>query len=540
LEKLIYNAKIYTMDEEDRICEAMAIKGNKIVAVGTFEQASKAVSDTAEKIDAIGRVVLPGFNDAHTHLLKAGISQKYCDLTKATKIDHIIEWGKNYIKRNNHKEDAWILGRGWNQFYLEEKRMPNRFDLDKISMEHPIAFIRLCEHTVAVNSKAIELAGITKNTPQPQGGEFETLENGEPNGIFKDLARDMIYSIIGEQSKEEIKECILTALQMASSVGVTSIQTDDFWSIPSKDFKKIIKAYEELRAEGKLPVRVYEQCVLEDMKALESFFDCGYKTGYGDEFFKIGPFKMFVDGAMGSRTAYFEEVYSDDPKTCGILIHSPETMIEMMTIANKGGMNLIAHAIGSKAITMCFDTYEKVKRINKPCFIRPAIIHAQATSEKQNSEFAEKDVIAVVDPSVLNDDIHMVEQRIGYERSKHAYNYKTLLQKKAHVAISSDWPINPINPMCAIYAAVTRTDYKGFPEGGWFEEQIISVHDTVKSFTYEPAYLSNEEKVKGTLEVGKLADIVMLSHNIFEMKKDDLLSVKAVLTMMDGKVVYQA
>ena len=540
MEKIIYNAKVYTMDQEDRVCEAIAIKGNKIVAVGNFQDVSQVLEGRPEKIDAGGRVVLPGFNDAHNHLLKSGISLKYCDLTRATRIDHIIDAGKDYIDSNHPKEGTWILGRGWNEVYFDEKRMPNRYDLDKISTVHPIAFIRTCEHAVVVNSKAIELTGITKDTPQVGGGEFQVLENGEPNGMFKDLARDMIYRAIPEPDKTEIKEYILTALNMATSVGVTSIQTDDFWSIPSKNFKKITEAYEELAEEGKLPVRVYEQCVLEEMESLERFLAFGYKTGYGNDFFKIGPFKMFVDGAMGSRTAYFEDAYSDDPQSFGLPIHSQETMFEMMSRANRSGMNLIAHAIGSKAIKMCFDTYEAVRKANGADSIRPAIIHAQATSEKQNYEFAEKDVIAVVDPGILHDDIHMVEQRIGHERAKHSYNYKTLLENNTHMAISTDWPITPINPMYGIYAAATRKDNKGFPPEGWFSEQAISVYDSVRAYTYEPAYLSNEETRKGTIEVGKLADIVILSDDIFTIDKEKILNVKAALTMVNGEVVYKA
>jgi len=539
MEKIIYNGKIHTMNVEMPLVEAIYIKENKIIAIGGNSEIMGRRSPDTLVIDAKGEVVIPGFNDAHMHLLKAGISMQYIDLTGVDSIENLIVTGKKHLEENPPEKGEWVLGRGWNQFYFKEKRVPDKKDLDQITTENPIAFIRLCEHTVSVNTKALEIAGITKDTAQPQGGEFELDEKGNPTGVFKDIARDLIYSSIVEPDISQIKNYIIKAANIAAENGITSLQTDDFWSIPSKDFKKIIKAYHELEEEEALPVRIYEQCVLEGKAHLEQFLSESYTTGCGSNFFKIGPFKAFVDGAMGSRTAYFDEAYADDEKAFGLTIHTYEELLEIMEMAHKSHMQLIAHAIGSKAIAMCFQIYNQISEGYPTDDFRPAIIHAQATTAEQNFQFSKQGVIAVIDPSVLNDDIHMVEQRIGRARVEKAYNYRSLIDNNSHIAISSDWPINNINPMCSLYLASTRRDYKGFPPDGWFPEQIITVEEAVRAFTIDSAYLSMEEGIKGSLEIGKLADLVILSEDIFQIEKEKLLDIKVLLTMVDGKIKYR-
>ncbi len=538
MKSIIYNATIYVMDNQRSLAEAIAIDGEIVVAIGTNEEILKLRTDDTEIIDAKGKFILPGFNDSHVHLLKAGISFQQIDLSNTKSIEDIVSIGKRYIQEKNLPNGSWIFGRGWNQFYLKEREIPNKYDLDQISSEHPIVFIRLCEHIISVNSKALELAKITNKTQQIDGGIFDIDENGEPTGVFRDVARDLIYQAVAEPSIEQIKESLAKAVNVAVSYGVTSLQTDDIWTLPSKNYRKIISAYQELEAENRLPIRIYEQCVLETVGALKEFLKDGFKTGQGSSNFKIGPFKAFVDGAMGSRTAYFTEPYDDDKNTCGFSIHSQEELDELMLIAHEAGMQLIAHAIGNKGIYMCLESYKKAQNRKHVEDFRPGIIHAQATDCKQNKILATENILVIGDPVVLKDDIHMVDIRLGKSRAQYTYNYRDMIDKNVKLSMSTDWPINAINPMNNIYVAVTRKDYDGFPKEGWHSEQRISVDEAVYAYTTRSAYCSYEEEVKGSLEVGKLADLVILSDDIFNLEPKELLKVKVEMTMIGGQIVF--
>ena len=392
---------------------------------------------------------------------------------------------------------------------------------------------------VSANSKALELAGINKDTKQVKGGILDVNEKGEPTGIFRDVARDLIYRAVPEASIDEIKKSLEEAMQIASSYGITSLQTDDFWTLPSKDYRKIIRAYHELEAEKRIPVRIYEQCVLETVEALKSFLNDGFITGQGSPAFKIGPFKAFVDGAMGSRTAYFTEPYEDDKTTCGFSIHKQEELDALMLIAHKAGMQLIAHAIGNKGMYMCIESFKNAQNYKSVENFRPGIIHAQATDNKQNQIFASENIMVIGDPVVLKDDIHMVDTRLGKTRASYTYNYRDMIDKSVKLSMSTDWPINSINPMNNIYVAVTRKDYDGFPEEGWYSEQRISVDEAVYAYTTRSAYCSYEENVKGSLDVGKLADLVILSDDIFNLEPKELLNVSVELTMIGGEIVFK-
>ncbi|PLX33240.1 MAG: amidohydrolase [Clostridiales bacterium] len=538
MDLILINGNVVTMDTNNKKAEAFAVKAGKFVKVGTNKDVLELKDDNTEVIDLKGKTVVPGFNEAHMHLLNSGYNMHKIDLNGAKSIKEVIERSKKYISMKKPQPGEWILGFGWNQMLFEEKRNLTRNDLDQISTDNPICFIRVCVHSAATNSKAIEIAGITKDTPQPVGGKFYRDENGEPTGIFSETARYMIYDMIPDAGVNEIKEMIMDAAKVASGYGVTSVQTDDFEAMPGKDWRKVLKAYSELVEEGILPVRIYEQCLLPDMGRLKEFLDEGYKTGQGDEYFKIGPLKLLTDGSLGARTAYLSEPYADDPSTSGIYVFSQDELDELACAAHEGGLQLVFHAIGDGAMRQCFKAFEKAQNHKFKEDPRFGIIHLQITDEFLLEEFKRQNVVAYAEPICLNNDIHMAEDRVGKERAKVSYNYRTLFDSGVHVSISSDWPVDSVNPMKNIYVGVTRKDYDGYPEGGWNPEQRLTIEQALYGFTMGSAYASFEEELKGSVEDGKLADFVVLSEDILEIEPDKIQDIEVEMTFMGGKLVY--
>lgn len=340
---------------------------------------------------------------------------------------------------------------------------------------YSIAFSRICEHITVANTKAIELCGITKDTPQPLGGHFDVDENGEPTGIFRESARYMIYKNIPDATKDDIKQMLLDVSKVASSYGITSVQTDDFETFASKDYQKIIKAYLELVEDKALPVRIYEQCLLPEINRLKGFLDLGYRTGCGDEYFKFGPLKLLTDGSLGARTALLREPYSDEPSTRGIGVFTQEELDELIITAHKNGMQILTHAIGDSAIDMCLDSFDKAQLENYKSNPRFGILHLQITDQQIINRFRELNVVAYAEPICVNNDLHMAEERVGIERLETSYNYRVFIDKGIHLCISSDCPVDSLNPMDSIYVAVTRKDYSGYPNGGWFPEKGLTL-----------------------------------------------------------------
>lgn len=534
--KAFVNANIITMDSNNMKATAMVVEDGIIIDIGTTEDINRYLKDAEEIIDLNGETIIPGFNDSHVHFLKGGQASKSLDLSTAKSHEDIIRIGKEYIKNNKLPENQWVIGRGWDENYLSERKPLLKNTLDKISTSHPIAFTRSCEHAVAANSKAIEIAGVSAATPQPEGGEVCTFDDGEPNGLFKDIARDLIYDTIDEPDKDVIKGILKEAIKIALENGITSIQTDDFWSISSKNYQKIIDAYQELEEEGELKVRIYEQCVLETPEALSAFINDGYTTGYGTDFFKIGPFKMFTDGAVGVRSAYLYEPYSDDEGNVGSLIFKKETFEEMMGYAAENGMQLTAHAIGDKASEVCLNSYKKASK--RDTCGRASIIHAHLLTPSLLKRYADDDVITIGDPVAIIDDIPMYQTRLGKTRERYAYNYKTLLEHGGKLALSTDWPINPISPFRNLYTIVTRTAPSGFPEGGWIPEEKISLQEALYAYTCGSAYCSFEERKKGSLSKGKLADFIHISHDILNLDNEQLPNVSVLETYVGGERCY--
>ncbi len=533
MDLILLSGKIVTMDSLGQIVEAVGIKNGKIAVIGTNDEVlSKKDMDT-NIIDLKNKLVLPGFIDSHMHMLNYGYTSLQLQLSNCNSINDIIESGKEHILDNDLQYGRWLLGRGWNQDNFTENRFPTKDDLDRISLNHPICLTRVCGHIAIANSMAMKIAKERVN---------QKIDNENIDwelGIFKEDGINTLYGAIESPSTQEIKDMLVLAANAFIQSGITSVHTDDFAAMPDRDFKRVLRAYEELIEEDRLSIRVYEQCLLPNIEILKEFLDQGYRTGKGNEKFKIGPLKLLIDGSLGARTAFLCNRYNDDPSTDGIAVYSQEELNELVLLANKNNVQVAIHAIGDGAMYMALDS---IKYAKKQCLRkepRHGIIHCQITNEEILDRFRDENILAYIQPIFLDYDLHIVEDRIGSERAKKTYNWKSMLERGIKVSGGSDTPVVGFNIFENIYSAVTRMDLNKFPKGGWLPEEKLTVYEAVKLFTINGAYASFEEDIKGTLKLGKLADMVVLSQDIFQIDEEKIKDVRAVMTIIDGKVVYK-
>ncbi len=526
------NGKVVTMDCEGRIAQAIGIDEGKIVAIGNNEEILSLKKSHTKIIDLDDKLVLPGFNDSHIHMLNYGYTSRQLALGDCKSIKDLVEASKKYIREKAIQRGKWLLGRGWNQDYFIEKRFPTRHDLDNISLDHPICLTRTCGHMAVANSIAIDIAKKLNRNINNENIDWDL-------GIFKEDAINALYEAVTIPSIEEIKSDIVSAANDFLKSGITSVQSDDLTAMPDRDFKKVIKAYEELIKEGRLPIRVYEQCLLPDVETLNEFLRLGYRTGVGSEKFKIGPLKLLVDGSLGARTARLCDNYDDDSSTKGVLLYSQDELNELVLIAHKNNMQIAIHAIGDKAMYMVLESIRYAKEQFNREDSRHGIVHCQITDEKILDGLKNEEMLAYIQPIFLDYDLHIVEDRVGKEKAKKTYNWKTMIDKGIKVSGGSDAPVVAFNVLENIYSAVTRMDLREYPQGGWLPEQKLSVEEAVRIFTINGAHASFEENIKGSLEIGKLADMVVLSEDIFTIDEERIKDASVAMTIVDGRIVYE-
>lgn len=535
---ILYNGNIMTMDKDKPHAEAVAVKDDKIVLLGSNEEILFSREKDSKIIDLEGKTVVPGFNDSHMHLLGYGKSLETVDLNGCKSIDEMCKRIMKFVDENHIPAGSWVVGSGWNDSRFLENRLPSRQDLDSVSENHPIVMTRTCFHICVANTLALKEAEIFERPPGIEGGEIDKDQEGNPTGILRENALNLVTERIPGPGKDKIREMIIKASQDCLKAGLTSVQTDDFAMIKG-DFKDILDSYFELDRENLLPVRVNEQVLLPDMDKLNKFINLGYKTGYGSEFFKIGPLKLLGDGSLGGRTAGLLKPYADDEGNLGICIYSEEQLYELIDTAVSNGLQTAVHAIGDRTMEMVLESYRRVlekHRIKDP---RLRIIHCQITSEEIINKFKNYGIIADIQPSFVSSDISIAESRVGRERAKWTYNWKTLIEKGVRVAGGSDCPVEPFYPLLGIYAAVTRQDLQGNPEGGWLPDQKLTVEEALYIYTMGSAYCTFEDDIKGSIIPGKLADMVVLSENIFEIEPNYIKDLVVEKTIVDGKIVYE-
>ena len=527
---IIVNATIHTMDPQQPTAEAVAIYGNRIVAVGTTKEIKKLVGSGTRTIDAKKQLVLPGFNDSHVHFLSGGFQLSSVDLRNADSPEEFAE----RIRRFAEKLPAgrWITGGDWDHERWNNTPLPTKDLIDRFTPNSPVFVSRLDGHMALANSLALKLAGVTRQTLDPAGGLIvRDPRSGEPTGVLKDAAMSYVWNVIPDASFEEKLAAARAATEHAARLGVTSVQ--------DMSAGVDVGVYQTLLDRGELKTRIY---AISPLPAWERLARTGVRAHFGSDMLRIGGLKGFADGSLGSTTAFFYEPYKDAPNTRGLAGDEmfPEgAMRNRVRDADRSGLHVMIHAIGDQANDLILTLFEQVKRENGDRDRRFRIEHAQHLRPQDIPRFKGAGVIASMQPYHAIDDGRWAEKRIGKERAKTTYAFRSLLDSGATLAFGTDWTVAPLDPMLTIYAAVTRRTLDGKNSKGWIPEQKISVEETIRAYTVGSAYAEFQENVKGTITPGKLADLVMLSRDIFKIDPKDIEKTTVVLTIMDGRVVYE-
>jgi predicted amidohydrolase YtcJ len=505
---------------------AIAVKAGRVAALGSDADVAPWVGAGTRVVDLHGRLVVPGFNDAHVHFLSGGFGLLSVDLRGARDERDLARLLGDHAR--TLPKGAWIQEGNWDHETWPSKALPTRQAIDAVTPDHPVFVQRLDGHMSLANSLAIRLAGVTRDTPDPEGGTIVRDAAGEPTGIFKDNAAELVGRAIPEPTREMNLRAARAALAEAARVGVTSIQDNSAVDA--------LNTYQDLRARGELTARLY---VWRYASALDSLARAGVRTGLGDEWIRLGALKILADGSMGSGTAAFFEPYTDDPKTSGLLLQSVEELERVVRAADAAGYQLAVHAIGDRANSLVLGAFEKAAAANPARDRRFRIEHAQVVRKADLARYRALGVIASIQPSHCIDDMRWAERRIGRERARDSYNFRSFTAAGIPVAFGTDWFVEPLDPRLGLYAAVTRELPEGGPAGGWFPEEKISLEEALDLYTRGSAYAEFAEKEKGTLAPGMLADLAVFAADLFGVPPRQILSTPVDLTVVGGRVVFE-
>lgn len=527
---VLLNAKVWTVNPAQPAAQAVAVMGERIRAVGNTEEVRRWVGPKTEVLDLGGRLVLPGFNDAHVHFYTGGRNLASVQLRDARSREEFRERLRAFAARQ--PRGRWILGGDWDHENWRPAALPERGWIDDVTPEHPVFVNRLDGHMALANSLALRLAGITREMPDPPGGAIVRDERGEPTGVLKDAAMARVARVIPPPGERELAEAIRAALRHAAENGVTSVQ--DMSASP-----EILGVYQELRRRGELTVRIY---AVQPLAAWERLARVGVRAGFGDARLKIGGLKAFADGSLGSTTALFFAPYADAPGTAGLAADDmipEEKLRKRVAGADRAGLQVMVHAIGDRANQTVLRLFEAVGKENGARDRRFRIEHAQHLRAEEIPLFGKLGVVASMQPYHAIDDGRWAEDRIGAERARGSYAFRSLLDSGAVLAFGSDWYVAPLEPLMGIYAAVTRATLDGKRPEGWIPEQKIGVGEAIRAFTMGSAYASFEEDEKGSIEPGKLADMVVLSDDILSIAPEAIAKARVEITIFNGKVIYR-
>src|SRR5947199_1887949 len=526
---IITNAAIYTVDNEHPRAEAVAVIGDRIVAVGSKPEIDSWRGPQTEVIDAGGKLLLPGFNDAHLHFIQGGAQLEQVNVVDAATPEEFAK--RIAAQAAKTPKGEWILGGRWDETKWAKPELPTKDLVDPVTRDTPIFVERYDGHEALANSAAMKLAGINAKTADVPGGVIVRDSSGNPTGIFKDAAMTLMYKAIPPMSREQRIRATRRALEQAASLGVTSVQH------MNPEFPDVA-AYSELAEKGELTTRIYAVPMETDWRDQAKV---GIRRSWGSPYLRLGAVKGYADGSLGSRTAYMFEPFADDPGNTGLLsdeMHPPSAMRERLMGADAAGLQLRVHAIGDRAISMTLDIFGDIEKEHGYHDQRFAIEHAQHTAQKDFERFAKLHVIASMQPYHAIDDGRWAEKRLGHDRARYSYAWRSFLDHGVTLAFGTDWPVAPLDPMLGFYAAVTRATLDGKNPSGWIPEEKITLPEAVEAYTMSSGFAEFQEKDKGSITPGKPADMVILSDNIFELKPEAIRNVKVKTTILGGKVVY--
>jgi predicted amidohydrolase YtcJ len=532
--RIFYNAKIITLDPSLPVAKAMAIAGDRILAVGKDEDISALAPRDAEREDLGGQVIVPGFNDSHMHLLSWGQGMDGVDLTTARSVGEMIRLGQEFV-RSNPRQD-WIVGRGWNNENFLTKTLPTRDDLDQVSASRPVIFTRVCGHICVANSRALEMACIDANTPDPPGGSIDRGDAGEPTGILRENAMALVRDLIPTPTITDLKRILHRASHAAAAQGLTTVQTNDLDGAATLTMR--LGAYRQLADAGELPIRVNLQATMPTPNDLAAYLEVRKCYPNLGPHLTLGPLKLYADGSLGARTAALSHPYRDAPDTCGMPLYTQAELDELVWLAAKANLQVAVHAIGDHAIEMVVASYERAKQSVPNWTARPRIIHCQITRPQHLARMGALGIVADIQPIFVPTDLHFTEERVGTTGAEYAYAWKTMSQMGIHTAGGSDCPVENCNPLWGMHAAITRQDREGNPQGGWHPRERLTPMEALALFTTGSAYAAHEEAVKGSLTAGKLADFVVLPADPTQIAPDELLHMRVTATYVGGRQVF--
>lgn len=511
------NGNIVTMKSENIRAEAVAIGNGLFLGVGTNKQIRSFIGKDTIKIDLEGKTAIPGFIDSHLHGASFGRLLSEVNLRNYKSIEEIKRKVRQKAKQTSEKK--WIIGRGWDQDKLLEQRYPTRYDLDEATSDRPVFLLRVCGHLGVVNSTAMRLAGINRGTKQPEGGCIERDPTTcELNGILKENALDLIYKTLPEETQEEFNDICLKSCRRIVEEGVTTVH----WIVSSKNE---ILALQRLQKNNMLPLRIY---AILPVEMLDNIIELGLTTGFGDGWIRIGGIKILADGSLGARTAALERPYEDAPETKGMLLYTEKQLEDLTRRAHTAGLQLAIHAIGDKTINIVLRVLEKILKEIPRRDHRHRLEHASVLNPRLIKKMRENNVFASVQPHFIVSD-SWVRDRLGESRTRWTYAFRSILKKGISAIGGSDSPVEPVSPLLGIFAAVAREE---------FPQERLTVYQALRLYTIDGAHASFEEDVKGSIEVGKMADLVVLSKNPHEISPKQIKNIKALMTVVDGKIVY--
>lgn len=524
---IIINANVRTMNRTKSNAEAIAVIGNRIVAVGTNAEVRALEGAQTRTIDAKGKLVLPGFNDSHVHFLEGGFQLSSVDLRDAQTPEEFVRRIREFAAKL--PKGRWILGGKWDHENWKPSVLPTKETIDAATPDNPVFIDRLDGHMALANSLALKLASVTKETKEVEGGLIVRDAAGVPTGILKDAAMIYVNRVIPEFSFEQKLEAAQAATDYAASLGVTSVQDMSAGSD--------VGVYQTLLNQGKLKTRIYAVSPLGDW---QRWSRAGVRAAFGSPMLRVGGLKGYADGSLGSTTAWFFAAYLDAPQTSGLASDEIPKIFENVKAADNAGLQIMIHAIGDRANAEILKTYERVAQENGGRDRRFRIEHAQHLRVDDIGRFGAGKIVASMQPFHAIDDGRWAFKRLDANRLKGTYAFRTLLDTGAVLAFGSDSPVAPLNPLLGIYAAVTRRTLDDKNPNGWIPEQKISVEEAVRAFTYGSAYAEFQENEKGAIAAGDLADLIILSDDIFTINPNDIGKTKVMTTIVDGRIIYES
>jgi predicted amidohydrolase YtcJ len=524
---ILINAKIYSLNDTVQNYDALVIRENKIFDLGPSKDiVTRYKADTV--IDLKGKTILPGFIDAHGHMFGLGQMLNSLILVGVKSVDQVAELVRQKVAITPKGE--WVFGRGWDQTLWKEQNFPEKEILDRVAPDNPVILGRIDGHAIWVNQKAIELANISSITKDPEGGKILRSKDGSLKGIFLDNATELINKVVPLPSDYEVENSILLAARECVKYGLTEVH-----DMGLND--QLIQVYKKLVDQNKLPLRIYG-AIDAPSETWNKYFSKGPLIGYGGGKLTIRALKLYADGALGSRGAALIENYSDDPGNRGLTIMSAEEMEELTKQAISHGFQVCIHAIGDRGNHIALNVLEKASdQVARPR-LRNRIEHAQVISSLDIPRFKALNILPSMQPIHATSDMDWAELRLGPQRVKYAYAWKSLIKTGSIIPAGSDFPNDIMQPLWGFYAAITRKDQDGQPKDGWHAEQCMSRGEALKAFTEWAAYAAFQENLKGTIQIGKLADLTILSKDIMTIEPKDILTTEVEMTIIDGKVVF--